>query len=192
MRFLILMGSPRPDGNTAELLKPFVAELKALDQEVAYIPLAGKEIAPCLGCGCCQDVPDVYGCVQRDDMQSIVDEVLRCDVLVLAAPIYSWYCPAPMKAVLDRHYGLNKYYGAASGSLWRHVRVALLTTHGYPREDATGPFVQGITRLCEHSRIPYLGMYSARDIDGIADFQTPAVVEGARQFARRLVTQAAG
>jgi len=35
-----------------------------------------------------------------------------CDLLVLASPIYSWYCSPPMKAVLDRLvYGMNKYYG---------------------------------------------------------------------------------
>ena len=45
-------------------------------------------------------------------MEEIFRRVLACEVLVLATPIYSWYCTPPMKAVLDRLvYGMNKYYG---------------------------------------------------------------------------------
>ena len=31
-----------------------------------------------------------------------VDSILASDKIILAAPIYSWSCPAPMKALLDR------------------------------------------------------------------------------------------
>ena len=35
--------------------------------------------------------------------------VLACDLLVLATPIYSWFCTPPMKTALDRLvYGMNK------------------------------------------------------------------------------------
>ena len=92
-----------------------------------------------------------------------------------------------MKALLDRHYGLNKFYGSASGSLWAGKRIALITTHGYDREYATAPFEQGIKRLCEHSKLNYMGMYSVRDIDDISDFQTEEAVNGAQEFARSLL-----
>ena len=69
-------------------------------------------------------------------MQEIFDSVLACDLLVLATPIYSWYCTPPMKAVLDRLvYGMNKYYGREKGpSLWEGKPVALIATCGYPEE----------------------------------------------------------
>lgn len=45
-----------------------------------------------------------------------VDSILASDKIILAAPIYSWSCPAPMKALLDRLvYGMNKYYGDEKG-----------------------------------------------------------------------------
>ena len=47
MNILILMGSPRLQCNTAELCKPFMAELEALGAEVRYTALAEKQIAPC-------------------------------------------------------------------------------------------------------------------------------------------------
>ena len=61
MNVLILMGSPHVDGNTAELCKPFLEELKVIGVDVRYVPLAGKDIRPCLGCYACQHVQGEYG-----------------------------------------------------------------------------------------------------------------------------------
>ena len=47
-----------------------------------------------------------------------MEDIVWAELIVLATPIYSWYCAAPMKNLLDNHYGLNKYYGSATGSLW--------------------------------------------------------------------------
>ena len=178
MNVLILMGSPRLQGNTAELCKPFIAELREKGAAVRYVTLAGKKIAPCLGCYACQGVSGEYGCVRW------------ADLIVLATPIYAWFCTAPMKAVLDRHYGLNKFYGSAEGSLWAGKSVAIIATHGYDRAYAADPFETGIQRLCEHSGLVYAGMYSVRDEDDLASFQTAEAVEGAKDFARRLLSGA--
>jgi multimeric flavodoxin WrbA len=189
MRITILMGSPRISGNTAELCKPFIVELKANGAEVTYITLHDKHINPCKGCYACQQVSGEYGCVQHDDMQAIIDEIIKSDVIVLATPIYTWYCPPEMKAMLDRHYGLNKYYGKGSGSLWAGKRVAIIATHGYDREYGAGPFESGIKRLCEHSKLKYIGMYSVRDEDDLASFQTPEAINGAKMFAGSILAE---
>lgn len=181
------MGSPRLDGNTAELVKPFVEELESSGAQVEYITLADKHISPCRGCYACQNVIGEYGCVQQDDMQEIVTQIIDADCFVLAAPIYTWYCPPEMKAMLDRHYGMNKYYGSASGSLWEGKKCAILATHGYDVQYATQPFETGIKNLCDHSKLNYIGMYSVRDLDNKASFQTPEAVKGARKFARMIL-----
>ncbi len=185
MNVLILMGSPRLEGNTAELCKPFMEELKARGNQVRYVTLADKQINPCRGCYACQNVGDSYGCCQADEMP--VDDILWADLMVLATPIYAWYCAAPMKNVLDRHYGFNKFYGSAEGSLWAGKKVAILATHGYDSAYATDPFEMGIQRLCKHSNLTYLGLYSVRDEDNLASFQTPEAVFGAKAFAREVM-----
>ena len=187
MNILVLMGSPRLNGNTAELCKPFIAELEANGAHVSYITLADKDISPCSACYACQNVSGSYGCVHKDDMYGIVDEICRADIIVFATPIFSWYCTAQMKNALDRHYGLNKFYGTAEGSLWAGKKVALITTHGYDREYAAAPFETGMQRLCEHSGLEYIGMYSVRDEDDLASFRTEQAVSGARDFAVKLL-----
>ena len=187
LKFCVLMGSPRLRGNTAELLKPFIAELENNGSAVEYITLDDKNIQPCKGCYACQQIDGRYGCVQQDDVEEIMEKIIESDCVVLATPIYSWYCTAPMKALLDRHYGLNKFYGKAKGSLWEGKKVAIIATHGYGADYATEPFETGIKRLCKHSRLQYAGMYSARDEDDLASFQTAEAVAGAREFALRLL-----
>ena len=187
MNVLILMGSPRLHGNTAELCKPFMEELTAKGAAVRYVTLADKHIAPCKGCYVCQNVSGEYGCIQKDDMYPVVEDIRWAELIVLATPIYAWYCAAPMKNLLDRHYGLNKYYGSAKGSLWAGKNAAILATHGYDAAYATEPFEMGIRRLCAHSQLIYLGMYSVRDEDNLASFRTEEAVSGAKNFARKLM-----
>jgi len=180
----ILMGSPRLNGNTAELLKPFVTRLKGSECYVEYITLHDKDIKSCKGCYVCQHVPGKFGCVLEDDVHAIMDAIISADCVVFATPIYSWYCTTPMKALLDRHFGLNKFYGKAPReSLWQGKKVAIVATHGYDRQYACEPFETGIQRLCEHSKLDYIGMYSARDEDNLASFQTDEAIAGAVAFA---------
>ena len=188
-KFCILMGSPRLNGNTAELLKPFIRELEEHDCGVNYITLSDKNIQPCKGCYACQYVEGRYGCVQNDDAGEIMDAIIESDYVILATPIYTWYCTAPMKALLDRHYGMNKYYGKARGSLWRGKKIAIIATHGYDAGYAAEPFETGVKRLCEHSNLEYLGMYSVRHVKNITSFQTEAAVNGAKDFALRLLEE---
>jgi len=189
MKVLVLMGSPRPKGNTAELCKPFMRQMLESGAQLRYITLADKDIRPCKGCYACQDVGGEYGCCQHDYMYTVVSAIQWADLIVLATPIYAWYCAAPMKNLLDRHYGLNKYYGSAEGSLWKGKKLALLCTHGYEGEYATGPFEMGIERLCKHSGLNYMGIYSVRDEDNLASFQTAQAVAGAKAFALKLLSK---
>lgn len=191
MKLLILMGSPRLHGNTAELCKPFMEELQAHSVEVQHIELENMTINPCKECYICQDVDGVYGCAQTDDMTEIAERILWADTLILATPIFSWYCTAKMKAVLDRHYGFNKYYGSAKGCLWEGKKVGIIATHGYDGAYATEPFELGIQRLCIHSNLKYIGMYSVQDNDNLASFQTREAIEGVKAFAQRVAKEQA-
>lgn len=189
MNILILMGSPRLYGNTAELCKYFMEEMKEQEAEIKYIELEKMTINPCRECYVCQDVAGEYGCAQKDDMEQIAAEILWADLIVLATPIFSWYCTAKMKALLDRHYGFNKYYGEAEGCLWEGKKVAIIATHGYEGKYATEPFEMGMKRLCVHSNLKYVGIYSVQDNDNLASFQTQEAIEGVKAFARSITNE---
>lgn len=191
MQICILNGSPRLNGNTAELLKPFVEELSKSNAKLDVYTLAKMNVASCKGCYHCQNVQGEYGCFQQDDMQTIAKSIQESDIIVLATPIYIWYCTPELKAVLDRFYGLAKYYRTATGNFVEGKRIAILATHGYDASYAADPFVIGIQRMCEHYHMRYDGMYSVRDVDDLASFQTKQAVSGAKEFAQYLLNKQA-
>jgi len=188
------MGSPRLGGNTAELCKPFMDELQQHQAQVEYITLHDKNIESCLGCYYCQGEAEEYGCSQEnDDMEEIIERILLADVLVFATPIYTWQSTPKMKAVMDRMYGLNKFYGGTPrNSLNKHQSYALIATCGYDLDYGAGLLDEALRRWCSHSGLPYLGMYAVRDTDNLASFQTDDAIQGARQFAQSILKKGAG
>ena len=189
MQICILNGSPRLHGNTAELAKPFLEELASGGAVLDNYTLAQMNVASCKGCYHCQDVEGEYGCFQKDDMHAIAASIQKSDIVVLVTPIYSWFCTTELKAALDRFYGLAKFYRSAKGNLVEGKRVAILATHGYDAAYAADPFVIGIQRMCEHYHMRYDGMFSVRDVDDLASFQTKQAISGAKEFARYLLSK---
>ena len=159
MKVCVLMGSPRKNGNTAAILEPFCQELRLKGAEVETIWVHDKDIRPCMACRSCQKDWTGFGCAQKDDGQELFEKVFACDLLVLATPIYVWYCTPPMKALLDRMvYAMNK--GEKRGpSLWKGKAMALLETCGYPPEKGSDLFEEGMRRYCKHSGLRYVGSH---------------------------------
>ena len=189
MKVLVLMGSPRKGGNTAALLAPFCEELRSAGAETETVWLYDRDIRPCLACRRCQEDWTAFGCGQQDDVQELFDKVLESDCVVLATPIYAWYCTPPMKALLDRLvYGMNKFYGAKKGpSLWRGKAMALLMTCGYRPEKGCDLFEEGMRRYCKHAGLRYLGSHAERHLGYDSVFMDPDKEAQTRAFARQLL-----
>ena len=186
----VLMGSPRKQGNTAALLAPFCQELEAAGAEVGTFWLYDMDIRPCTACRCCQEDWTTFHCAQNDGVQSIFDALLAADLIVLATPIYSWYCTAPMKALLDRlMYGMNKFYGEERGpTLWTGQGVALLETCGYRPEHGCGLFEEGMRRYCKHCGLRYLGSHAERHMGYKTVFMDADKEARTRAYARKLLS----
>lgn len=188
MKCTILFGSPRVNGNTSVMTKWFRDECKALGLETELIPLYEKQMEPCRGCMVCQDRLDCLGCVQEDDLEAVFQTMIDCDVLVLATPIYAWYCTAPMKALVDRAiYAGNKKYGKVKGpGLLENKKVASIVTCGYPAEKGADLWEAGVKRWCRHGKMEYLGMLCGRDMGGKIPFADGEKEASARAFARTI------
>jgi len=192
MNFSILMGSPRKGGNTQALLTPFMDELRAQGHDVDMLWLIDMDIKGCVACRTCQKDWTIFGCRFKDDMQKVFDSVYAADSIVLACPIYSWYCTAPMKAALDRlMYGMNKYYGKEKGpSIWAGKHMSILTTCGYKPEKGADLFEEGIKRYCKHSALHYDGILAERDLGYASVFMDDEKAKHAKEYACFLVEKA--
>ena len=188
MKFSVLMGSPRREGNTAALLRPFLEECQVLGVETETIWLYDQAVNPCLGCMACQDVLDGPGCVQDDDFEEIFQSMVNCDAVILATPIYSFFCTAPMKALMDRAiYAGVKNYGAVKGpKLLAGKRVAVISTCGYPLEKGADLWEEGVKRWCRHGGLEYMGMFGRRDWGRGEPFLNEEREQAVRDFAQAL------
>ena len=188
MKWCVLMGSPRKAGNTAALLGPFLEECGALGVEAEVIWLYDRNINPCLGCMACQDVVDRLGCVQKDGFAAVFQSMADCGLILLATPIYSFFCTAPMKALLDRAiYAGVKNYGREKGpKLLAGKGAAILSTCGYPPEKGAGLWEEGVKRWCRYGELEYLGILCRRDWGRGEPFLNEEREQAARDFARAL------
>lgn len=109
MNILAIYGSPRRKGNTALLLQNAVAGARNAGAEVDEIVLRDLKMSPCL---------EIYGCkktgrcVIKDDFQKVYDQLLACQGLMLASPIFFYTVSAYTKVLMDRCQSLwmKKYW----------------------------------------------------------------------------------
>lgn len=189
-KITVFRGSPRKNGNTNALTDAVVDQLGFDNSAVVQsFNLYDMDIRPCTACRHCQQDWTTISCAQQDDMDQIFQSVRESDLLILASPIYSWYCTPPMKAMLDRLvYAMNMYYGEQRGpSLWQGKRLALITTSGYPKEKGADLLEEGIRRYCKHSQLVYEGMLWARHMGYGTEFMDEEKRIAAKEFAGKLL-----
>lgn len=102
---LVLMSSPRKNGNTDRLANAFIKGVEENGYSTEKIYVNYQNIKPCLGCNVCQKTNQ---CVQKDDMQDIYKKMLEAKVIVFASPVYFYTFNASMKLLIDRTFAIEK------------------------------------------------------------------------------------
>lgn len=98
-KVLIISASPRKNGNSSILCDRFAQGAKESGHLVEKITVADKNIGYCRGCGVCNST---HKCVQKDDMEEILDKMVTADVIALATPVYFYSMDGQMKTFIDR------------------------------------------------------------------------------------------
>jgi len=134
-RILLVMGSPRKEGNSATLAKQVAAGAVATGAEVESFYLHAMNIQPCTACDECREGTG-KDCVIDDDMQTLYPKLRRADAVVIASPIYWFTVSAQTKLFMDRWYALGapqEEYAAFAGK-----RIGIVLTYG-----DLDPFISG-------------------------------------------------
>lgn len=98
-RILVLVGSPRSNGNTKILADALIKGACESGNLVTTYSVSGKEIKPCIDCQACYRTKQ---CILQDDMNEVYGLLSKTDILVLASPVYFYGISAQLKALLDR------------------------------------------------------------------------------------------
>ena len=101
MKIVAINGSPRKNGNTAQVLEVVRREVEAAGVEFQVFQ-PGAKVHPCMACYHCLNTGSLR-CVQTDDMvNDIIAACIEADGILLAAPVYHSGISGNMKCVLDR------------------------------------------------------------------------------------------
>ena len=103
MKIIVLNGSPRSKGNTAEMVAVFKDAAEKAGHTVDAVDVCKMDIKGCLACEYCHGKGQGT-CVQKDDMKKIYELLKDTEMLVLAAPIYYHNISGQLKCVIDRFY----------------------------------------------------------------------------------------
>ncbi len=109
MKILAIYGRTRREGNTSLLPLQAVAGARQAGAEVEEVVLRDLRMSPCLELyGCKKD----GRCIIRDDFQRLYDQLLACQALMLASPIFFYTVSAHTKILMDRCQSLwvKKYW----------------------------------------------------------------------------------
>jgi multimeric flavodoxin WrbA len=105
-RVMVVLGSPRKNGNSAILANKCVDGAREAGAEVESVFLQGLKIAPCNACDACIKNPKT-GCVIKDDMIPLYKKIEQATVIVFVTPTYWFNMSAQLKLFIDRAYAMR-------------------------------------------------------------------------------------
>lgn len=101
-KILVVLGSERPEGNSARLAQAFIEGAKEAGHEVECISVGG--VHGCIGCDRCLKPEHRFSCIRSDAMQKVYERYEEWDGIAVASPVYSFMISAQAKAFFDRLY----------------------------------------------------------------------------------------
>jgi len=107
-KIVIVIGSPRENGNSAILAEQVASGARISGAEVEVFNLHKLAISPCNACDACRQV-GANGCIIKDDMQILYPKLTAADAIVIASPIYWFSVSAQTKLLIDRFYGMGEH-----------------------------------------------------------------------------------
>lgn len=123
-KVLVLLVSPRKNGNTDRLADEFVRGALDAGNRAEKIFLRDMNIKDCIGCGACQR--NGGSCIHKDDMQQIYGKLVEADVIAFASPVYFYSWTSLMKRAVDRTFAVEKKL--------THKRFCLISAGAAPEE----------------------------------------------------------
>lgn len=102
MKVLCVNGSPRQNGNTAQMLRQACAPLAKAGADVREIFLDELNLTPCRACGICKSEKDEKCHVADDGLNEIIAACKTADVILIGSPVYFGSLTAQMKIFMDR------------------------------------------------------------------------------------------
>ena len=139
VKALFINGSPRKNGNTAQLLKRAMDGAKEAGAEVELVNLYDRNLnyKGCMSCFACKLKGGKKGvCSFKDDLLPILQKAVEADVLVCGSPNYCGYPSAALRAFMERmEFPAVNYSDYSKPTVMKRIHSATIYTMNCPNED---------------------------------------------------------
>ncbi len=186
MQVMTLLGSPRPEGNTAHVLGWVEAALANAGHTVDRHWISDYAVSGCQECQSCKE-GTVDLCSVFDDGIALLRTIVKADMLIIAAPVFCWGFPGPLKTLLDRMYcladdmdGGGDYTTQLAGK-----PMALVVTAGGPEKDNADLLVKAYEAMVAYMKAVPAGALMVANCVGPQSLDA-AVRARAETFGRQL------
>jgi len=176
MKVVILLGSPRRQGNTHLLSEAFAEGARGEGAEVELLFLDDYHVRPIGPVG---DVFEEREDVRADDDgRMLLEKMAAADIVVFASPVYWQGVSAQMKCLIDRQ---SAYYvapwlrGAMAGS-----GFFVITAYGAPSEDQSHWVIDPVKHWARGYQARYLGEIAVNAARWGQVAEMPGVLDAAR------------
>lgn len=134
MKIVALLGSPRPNKNSATIANRFSSTAAECGAETRTFELNKLTYRGCQGCYACKTGHEV--CVVQDDLTQVLAAVQEADLVLLASPVYYGEVTAQLKGFIDRTFSYLKpdYLTNAQPSRLSPKKLVFVLTQGHPDE----------------------------------------------------------
>ena len=143
MKTVVINAGPKRRDVNAELAKTLKRGAES-NGEVTYIDLYRIDLSGCRTCLICKQDGKIGRCYWRDELSPVIDEILSCDCLLIAAPIFFSAPTSHYQALMERLIYCIVDYNVGIAFKGR-VNVGLFYTVNYPVdyfEDSVRPHLK--------------------------------------------------
>lgn len=165
MNVVAINASPNMEnGNTAEILMPFLEGIREAGANVKLFHTRSLNIHPCQGdFGCWLRTPGK--CFQEDDMETLLPRLAAADIWVFATPLYVDGMAGALKNIFDRAIPLLQPFFEIRDGHCRHPlregvrsgKFVLVASCGLWERDNFDPLLTHVTAICRNVRREFSG-----------------------------------
>ena len=180
MNVLGIVGSMRKDRHTNTLVNRVIGDMKIIDSDVAaeIVYIADATVHPCRVVCSRMCTRQAYQCAIADDVNEILERMVRADALVIGAPLYFRAPPARFHALIERLISIFFFQetqgtGATSPLAGKPCGLIGVAEYSNPQQilEYLNDFCTVLKmRPVRIDRFPYLGVVGQGDVEQDAVF----------------------
>lgn len=183
MKIVAVLGSPRPQGNSASLARAFLAAAREQGAEVQEFLLNQLDYRGCQGCRTCKEKSEA--CILEDDLAAVLAAMKSADLLLLASPVYFGDISGQLKCFFDRTYScLNPDFSSRVPPGKKAVLVLVQANPEAANFDDVFPRYQRWLKLYGFDPVYLLRAVGVRDLGDLE--RQPEVLAQAAALGRQL------